>query len=258
MLFFLLFLTITWGHETCIHTQGYWLSNASLPWPLSPFTNRSLQESTLCGISWSTLMFLNASQAHDPNALEWLLAFHQLCTATLNWYERPPNTTSILATDVELAIDFIHDSMQRRCDNITSWTLAYHMDSVLRSKMNILVRYNHLNKVCENAQQDSLAFAFEDAPELFIINYTNDTARHEAEVLTHLYKIQTLLVIFALVVGFVCIPLLFVYILMLRNQKREYSLFPTTTEMHTFNASGGDEGNVNLTDTDEEENAKTK
>ena len=229
------------GEETsCIYSQSHWLRNISEPWPTTPLLNQSL-----CGVSWYALMHLNTSQTRDGAAMHWLIAFHQLCTAVLNVNllqegTSPQGNTGQLPSPLALAIDVIFDSMQRYCDNLAGWISAVNQDTVLQHNLATIVRYNHGSNVCE-----PVSFLFTQEPQLFFLDY-NDTEQAEmmrqANVMKHLYRIQMWLILFSCLSGFLVIPALVIYIIMIRNEKREYFFF-RPTEAETYNASGG-EGNM--------------
>lgn len=231
-----LLLLLWWmGRENsvhgCIHTQSYWLSNASVPWPSNPPLNQPL-----CGLSWSALMHLNASQVRDTASLRWLLAFHQLCTATLN-LQTQSDTTSSLPSSVALSITVVFDSMQRQCDNLASWATASIQDGVLAGHLLTLMTYNHGSTPCK--PPNALPFSFTQSPQLFFLDY-NETHEDQAELVAHTYRIQTFLIIFSVFTAFLVIPGLILYIIMLRNRKRDYSCFSIADLSHTLDASGTD------------------
>jgi len=216
--------------DACVHTQSYWLSNSSEPWPSSPLLNQPL-----CGLSWYQLMHLNTSHTREPGPMHWLLAFHQLCTAHLNLCIEAGQASSGLRSSVALSIDVVFDSMQRYCDDLYAWTNQVVQDQILAGNLRRIIEYNHASKVC-----NPILFSFTHEPQLFFTGY-NETEQEETRRLQnerqHIYNVNTALSIF---LG--CAILLIIgmglHIIVIYRKRRQYSLFKSAVESETYNASG--------------------
>lgn len=225
--------------EACVYSQSHWLSNASEPWPTSLYPLNQ----PLCGISWYTLMHLNTSQVRETGSTYFLLAFHQLCTAVLN--VDISSTSSSIPSDVSLSINVIYDSMQRYCTNMSGWVLESQKDNVLAGHLSRLIQFNHAGAPCDPIS--ALPFSFTQSPQLFFLGY-NETeqseAKRQAEVIQHIYKVQTLLAVFSTMALFL-IFIQIIYIVMLKNMRREYSCCKEYTEVGFYDVSGADDFVIN-------------
>lgn len=234
MLLVIILLLNLYNIEACVYSQSYWLSNVSEPWPL---TSSSLLSQPLCGISWYKLMHLNTSQTRDAGSMHFLLGFHQLCTACLNMCI-DDNSGSVLPSSVSLATVVIFDSMQRYCHNLQGWVDEVAQDRILSNNLKILVEYNHGENVC-----DPVLFSFTHEPQLFFLSY-NETEQGEAIrraiAIQELYRTHTFLTVFSCFSAFLIIPGLVLYIIMIHNKRRQYTLFKSATEIDTYDASGTD------------------
>lgn len=245
MLFFvvaaILLLTGEAAATGCVYSQSYWLSNASNPWPM----DTSPLNQPLCGVDWQTLMLLNTSQVRETGATQWLLAFHQLCTAALNLRSQQGGGGGGgggMPSGVALSVLAVFDSMERWCDNMSGWVLEEAEDSVLGAHLRTLMQYNHGGVACNPT--NTLPFSFTQQPQLFFMGY-NTTAEeeeaHQAEVMAHIYKIQSAGVVYASFITIFVIPALAIYIVMLRNKRREYSWFKANEENTVYSVSGPDD-----------------
>lgn len=236
-LFCLLLLSVT-GSYACVYSQSYWLSNASHPWP----TNVYPLNQPLCGLSWHTLMHLNTSQVKDSRSTYWLLAFHQLCTAVLNLQtKQEASSSSPLPSSVTLSTRFIFDSMQRQCRNMSGWVQESQRDEIIAAHLSRIIQFNHAGQPCD--PMSVLPFSFTQQPQLFFLGYNESEqseAKRQAEVINHIYKVQTILVIFCSLAVLI-IVLLGIRVIMLKNMRREYSCCRDTVEVGFYNASGIDE-----------------
>lgn len=195
----------------------------------------------LCGVSWQTLMYLNTSQVRESGSTQWLLAFHQLCTAALN-LRTQQSSSSVIPSGVTLAVNAVYDSMERRCGNLSGWVTEQAQDSVLSAHLRTIMQYNHGDEACNPT--NSQPFSFTQSPQLFFMGYNEteeEEASRQAEVMAHIYKIQGSLVVYSSLATFFIIPALVIYIIMLRNKRREYSWFKATEENTVYNVSGVDE-----------------
>lgn len=235
MLFvFTLLLVLVTATQPCVYSQSYWLSNASQPWPM----DTSPLNQPLCGVDWPTLMRLNTSQARETAATQWLLAFHQLCTAALNLRSQEPSSSSSMPSGVRLSVLAVFDSMERWCDNMSGWVIEVTQDNVLGAHLRTLIQYNHGGVAC-----NTLPFSFTQSPQLFFMGYNvtaQDEAARQAELMAHIYKIQSMGVIYASFLTIFVIPSLAIYIVMLRNKKREYTWFKTKEESTIYSVNGDD------------------
>ena len=209
----LLFL-FTFTDAYCVYSQSHWLSSASEPWPVTT--------ETLCGVPWQTLMRINTSQVKNIGAVYWIIDFHQLCTAVLNLHSEETTTSAVLPSSVALATTIVADSMARWCDNMSGWVEETRRDTVLAGHLYEIIEFNHVGTPCDPIS--ALPFSFTQSPQLFFLGY-NDTEESEAArqiaVINHIYKIQTVLVVFS-TLSFFLIVVLSIYVIMLMNKRRVY------------------------------------
>lgn len=240
MLILFLFYIIT-ESEACVYSQSYWLGNVSEPWPSDVYPLNQ----AVCGLSWRTLMHLNTSQVRDSGATYWLLAFHQLCTAALNLHTQEASSSAV-PSSVSLSINVIFDSMQRHCASMSAWVVENEQDTVLSTHLRRLIQFNHAGTPCDSTA--ALAFSFTQSPQLFFLGYNEseqNEAKRQAEVIHHVFKVQTILATFSGFAAFLVVPMLVIYIVMLKNTRREYSCCRDTTEVGYYDASGADDFNIN-------------
>jgi len=251
LLYAVLLICLVSPGQTCVYSQSYWLSNASNPWPV----DTAPLNLPLCGVAWQTLMYLNTSQVRESGSTQWLLAFHQLCTAALNLRVQQQQQSSLIPSSVALSITAVYDSMERRCDNLSGWVTEQEQDAVLGAHLRTIMQYNHGGEACNPT--NSLPFSFTQSPQLFFMGY-NETEEEEtsrqAEVMAHIYKIQGSMVVYSSFITFFVMPALMIYIIMLRNKRREYSWFMASEESTVYNVSGVDDNIILDDDTADEGN----
>lgn len=202
-------------------------------------------------------MYLNTSQVREAAATQWLLAFHQLCTAALNLRMEQASSTSLLPSSVALSVSTVFDSMQRKCDNLTGWVLEQTQDTVLASHLRAIMAYNHGGAACKLT--DALPFSFTQSPQLFFRGYNEteeEEAARQAAVMAHIYKIQGGLVVCMTILVFIVFALL-IYIVMIRNKRREYSCFKATEENIVYSVSGAEDIKIEDSESDSYEQGYT-
>lgn len=251
LLYTILLVSIVSTSQACVYSQSYWLSNASLPWPM----DTAPLNQPLCGVTWQTLMYLNTSQVRESGSTQWLLAFHQLCTAALN-LRTQQQSSSLIPSSVTLSVNAVYDSMERRCDNLSGWVAEQEQDTVLSAHLRTIMQYNHGGEACNPT--NSLPFSFTQSPQLFFMGYNEteeEEASRQAEVMAHIYKIQGSMVVYSSLVTFFIIPALAIYIIILRNKRREYSWFMASEESTVYNVSGVDDNVILDTEDDDDDDA---
>lgn len=223
---FFVFISFVYTISACFYSPSHWLSDASLPWP------EQLHEASLCGVSYHHLLHLNISKSASDDALYWLLVFRQLCVAKLNILTSVASSSPEIPTPLELSIAYLLDGMAHRCDNLSHYIEETRADGVMREHLTLVLDTVRRIKTCETL--DTKVFAFDDAPQLFFLDY-NESAliRENQATLGYTYKIVNFLIGALVIAYFLIIPGLFIMVLMLRDRRRAYSWLATTSDDET-------------------------
>lgn len=124
----IILLSLLWseGEALCTNRpQRYWALNTT-EWPTTT--------SSLCGVSWRSIINIETSRMANPLNQYWVIAAHQYITANLNKLATPTNNTRVEAT-----ILWLGDSLERVCPALSTWQvtpIAYTMIESLRQYNN--------------------------------------------------------------------------------------------------------------------------
>jgi hypothetical protein len=209
-------LLFVYSLQCCVHNQYYWLGQSALAWPTMA---NSVSPATLsmCGSQWYDLMQWNASQVSDSYLQYWLISFHQVCTATLN-----QEVDVIVSKEVAIAIGFVRDSMERKCQNLTDWAVSALSDNQTQNALQTLINYN-TESTCETGLTQNL-FSFANSPELFVVDY-NATALAMRDLTQYIAKLTTIMTIYSIVMIILLVIIVIIFIVVYKNKKREWALY---------------------------------
>ena len=193
----------------CINTQEFFLLNHNL--------TRYFENKTLCGSSWNDLMSIHTFQLVNKEDVYWILTFHQLYTASLNF---------ILINDpmdnISTSLWIMNDMMERNC-NISQFT---SIPSLFDDTLFTIKEYNQgLNhyKLChdDGGGGGNTSFDIMTEPSFFVMNENIDFI--DDNEIKYLYKIQTIFFILVTILSIFLIIAL-IYIKILTNLKSNYYL----------------------------------
>jgi len=254
MLLLFLLLLSSWAVDAqpqCVYSQFYWLRQPLSAWPAP------LQSQTMCGAPWYSVLQTELYQLPNASQRPWLLAFHLMCTAALN--AQPASAYG----NVTLEIATLTDSLERSCESASNWTLGTRAQSALDhlsafSRGQLLPLYPPCGNEFANL---TTTFSFANVSDLFLITLPNNETVPAGspffdEMIVHVYKIQTLLIVFTVLTALCIVPVLIMYVLFLKNKKRDYAARHPNAyqEVHPEMAVGfgeidlSDEGEVVLDD----------
>lgn len=209
-------LLFVYSLQCCVHNQYYWLGQTALAWPTMA---NSVSPATLsmCGSQWYDLMQWNASQVSDSYLQYWLISFHQVCTATLN-----QEVDVIVSKEVAIAIGFVRDSMERKCQNLTDWAVSALSDNQTQNALQTLINYN-TESTCETGLTRNL-FSFANSPELFVVDY-NATALAMRDLAQYILKLTTIITIYTIVMIILLVIIVIIFVVVYKNKKREWAFY---------------------------------
>jgi hypothetical protein len=211
----------------CVHDQQYWLSLPKMNW-----TN-GVQDRKICGSSWYDVMKIETVQLRVQINTIWLMAFHQICTASLN--DHP--------IEIELIINTLYDSLERGCSNITKWSIQWRYDESFVHSYVQLLRFNDGRMenntnypICPNNNNNNNdVFTFYNMSDLFLIILpTNETISEGSTflsmVVSHIFRLNAYFITFTIctIVLIVIVSIMFVKFL----TNRRYKFYCCMPEIH--------------------------
>ncbi len=199
--------------QNCTQTQAYWGQNNT--WP------NTINDTTLCHTQWRDIMAIDTMRMTIPSNQYWVVASHQYITARLNM-----EIMSSSSVEVDNAILWLGDSLERACANLSGWASEDIHHSVYNA-IEVLRKYSYQYECQVNDTGMIDALYFLHTPDLLVIpeNFTlgfNKT--FISSLLGETYR-QREYTLSGTVLGcLVIIPILCLVICLLSNYRRKYYL----------------------------------
>lgn len=227
----LLLLLLCHFASSCTYSQRHWCLNTTT-WPID--------NATLCGVAWRTIMAIDTYRMAIPVNQYWVAASHAYITTRLNQAIAPANTTT---ADVSVSLMWLGDSLERVCSNLSEWPL----DSSAFYALETLRRYNTGNTTCsdEDVVNMTEALYYIHTADMIIIpaNLTLATNKTLAySLLDDEYRYRQFLLSGAVVGCLVAIPVLTIIIILLLDRRRRYYATKKSTKRSSSLQIGGNRG----------------
>lgn len=219
---FILFTIIkcNYDNNNCTYSQLYWKNNID-KWPIP------LSESKICNnLLWIDIMKIEPIKMAIYDNIDWVLCFQQTCTSILN--SANLNEGKYLNNNmIRDSILFLINEMENHCNNISNFKNDNRIYNYLE-----LIQYYNIGLLgyprCKNEFNNTLQKEYEYNPYIYIpytINDGNNTLYNNDYKLKRVYKIQMILMIVLSILICIILPGLIIYIIIISNNNRKYSLF---------------------------------